>query len=99
MGIFGWSLPPGCGTLPGEEDEPPCEVCGQPPDTCICPECPVCSCMGDPRCYDELEQPPFTRPHGHGMEVNRYQLVARDILDRWLERELAWTELTEPLDP
>ena len=21
MGIFGWSLPPGCGTLPGEEDE------------------------------------------------------------------------------
>lgn len=22
MGIFGWSLPPGCGTLPGEEDEP-----------------------------------------------------------------------------
>ena len=22
MGIFGWSLPPGCGTLPGEEPEP-----------------------------------------------------------------------------
>jgi hypothetical protein len=21
MGIFGWSLPPGCGTLPGEEDD------------------------------------------------------------------------------
>lgn len=20
MGIFGWSLPPGCGTLPGEEE-------------------------------------------------------------------------------
>ena len=22
--IFGWSLPPGCGTLPGEESQPPC---------------------------------------------------------------------------
>ena len=22
--VFGWSLPPGCGTLPGEESQPPC---------------------------------------------------------------------------
>jgi hypothetical protein len=26
MGIFGWSLPPGCGTLPGEEDEQPIDL-------------------------------------------------------------------------
>jgi len=26
--VFGWSLPPGCGTLPGEESQPPsCEEC------------------------------------------------------------------------
>lgn len=30
MGIFGWSLPPGCGTLPGEEPLPPsCEDCSE----------------------------------------------------------------------
>jgi len=31
MGIFGWSLPPGCSTLPGEEPEPVqprCACCG-----------------------------------------------------------------------
>lgn len=32
-GIFGWSLPPGCSTLPGEEPEEPialrCKYCGR----------------------------------------------------------------------
>lgn len=28
MGIFGWSLPPGCSTLPGEEPEPVQPRCG-----------------------------------------------------------------------
>jgi hypothetical protein len=28
MGIFGWGLPAGCGTLPGEENMPDCcETC------------------------------------------------------------------------
>ena len=47
-------LPPGCGTLPGEE-EYPCEICGGNPDSdeCICPECEVCGAAGDPYCYDE----------------------------------------------
>lgn len=31
MGLFGWSLPAGCGTLPGEEDEMP--------DRYTCPKC------------------------------------------------------------
>ena len=42
MTNFGWDLPPGCGTLPGEETLPPCcEECedeGTNPDcmlTCI----------------------------------------------------------------
>ena len=64
MGIFGWSLPPGCGTLPGEE-EYPCEVCGGNPENpdepgkvsetggCICPECPVCGEFGNPDCYTD----------------------------------------------
>lgn len=26
MSLFGWSLPPGCGTLPGEEDEQPVDL-------------------------------------------------------------------------
>lgn len=51
MSIFGWSLPPGCNSLPGEE-EYPCEVCGLFPDYCICPECPECGTQGDPECYE-----------------------------------------------
>lgn len=51
MSTFGWSLPAGCGRLPGEEDEPPCDVCGQFVDDCICPPCPVCGEQGNPDCY------------------------------------------------
>lgn len=54
---FGWSLSPGCSTLPGEEPIPPCEVCGRDPEgsdesACICPECPACQEFGNPKCYD-----------------------------------------------
>lgn len=54
--IFGWSLPPGCRTLPGEEPTPPCEVCGGDPEGdvdngCICPEC-ECGETGNPDCYE-----------------------------------------------
>ena len=51
MSVFGWSLPPGCGTLPGEEDDGPCLVCGKPIDECICAECPECEEQGNPECY------------------------------------------------
>lgn len=30
-----------------------CEVCGYHVDDCICQECLVCGCYGDPRCYEE----------------------------------------------
>jgi hypothetical protein len=55
MGKFGWSYPPGCNSVPGDEPEPPCEVCGQFVDYCICPECPVCGEIGNPACYQEVD--------------------------------------------
>ena len=51
MSKFGYSLPPGCGSLPGEEDDRPCDVCGKFEDDCICPECPNCGDVGNPKCY------------------------------------------------
>ena len=51
-GIFGWSYPPGCGGLPWEDDQP-CEVCGKDVDLCICAECKVFGCQGEPQCYDQ----------------------------------------------
>lgn len=55
MGIFGWSYPPGCNSVPGDEPEGPCEVCGQDIDNCICPVCPMCGVYGDPHCYQEVD--------------------------------------------
>lgn len=43
MGIFGWSYPPGCTSVPGDEPEPPCAICGKQVDSktdpCNCPPC------------------------------------------------------------
>ena len=53
MGIFGWSLPPGVSTLPGDETEY-CAVCGKnAEDECECPECPICHEIGNKECYGE----------------------------------------------
>lgn len=51
MGIFGWSLPPGCSSVPGDEDYP-CEVCGNFESKCICPQCDKCGDVGNPACYE-----------------------------------------------
>jgi len=64
--LFGWSLPPGCSTLPGEEDEGPCDVCKKAVDDCICDECPTCEAQGDPKCFRE-----------HGLRLTREQVVSR----------------------
>lgn len=47
-----WNMPPGCNVsdIPGNEDWR-CEVCGNWTDDCICPECTVCGCYGEPKCY------------------------------------------------
>lgn len=50
--IFGSDYPPGCHSVPGDE-EFPCEVCGNMADVCICPECTVCGEQGNPNCYVE----------------------------------------------
>lgn len=42
MRTFGWSLPPGCGSVPGDEPMPPC-----------CEECPdeiYDNCPGEDKC-------------------------------------------------
>ncbi len=72
-GIFGWSLPPGCGTLPGEEPCPPCAMCGRDPegdDGCICVECPECGEVGAPDCYK-----------AHGMVETDEQRAGRAALE------------------
>jgi hypothetical protein len=82
MGLFGWSLPPGCGNLPGEELEPPCAVCGGLPDSdeCICPECPECGEVGNPECYKPKSE------GGHGMVRTQEQI------DQLAEFEQYWEE-------
>lgn len=50
--IFGWSLPPGCSRLPGEEPEEPCAICHYPVDECTCPNCRVCGEQGNPNCIN-----------------------------------------------
>ena len=53
--MFGWSLPPGCSMrdIDRLSEESPCAVCGNTLDDCICPECPVCTGVGDPKCYEQ----------------------------------------------
>lgn len=53
--MTGWNLPPGCNVsdLPGNGPEPPCEVCGKELEDCICPSCPQCHSVGEPKCYEQ----------------------------------------------
>lgn len=53
MGIFGWSYPPGCSSVPGDEPCPPCALCGKDPEGdgdkgCSCDPCPACIHCGKP---------------------------------------------------
>lgn len=92
---FGWSLPPGAATHPSapwNQDEGPCEVCGQVLDECICPECPVCGGVGDPACYED--NPLYPRPCGpivvelhHGLFRSFAQVGLLAEADRYLAEE------------
>jgi hypothetical protein len=42
---------------PAADVFPACELCGHDASDCICPECPVCSATGDPKCYGEHFRP------------------------------------------
>ena len=50
----GFNMPPGCfpKDIPGYYDRP-CDVCGNMPDDCICPECRWGHGPGDPHCYTD----------------------------------------------
>jgi hypothetical protein len=71
-GIFGWSLPPGVTNRMIDEAygrEEPCEVCGQWPDDCICPECPICGEYGRSGCYGKIPAPGLLAPYESGNEL------------------------------
>ena len=87
--MTGWNMPPGCSRVPGDEPEPPCEVCGRPSEDCICPECPVCGSQGDPGCYEDMPRPtdklrraPRSRPvHApHGLHCTLQQKIGQSRL-------------------
>lgn len=59
-----------------EQEEAPCDVCGNMVDDCICPECPTCKTQGDPHCYAV-----------HGLVRTEEQLAGRKEMDRKLEQE------------
>lgn len=89
-GIFGWSYPPGCSGTPCDDDRP-CEVCGKDVERCLCPECSVCGCQGDPHCYEQ--------EHGHGLvrtaaqveslrlEMDKFETIAHAEADYWAARD------------
>jgi hypothetical protein len=54
----------------GEPPDLPCDVCGAYDDRCVCPECPACGAIGDPRCYVE-----------HGMERTEEQIQSAIVHD------------------
>ena len=81
MGIFGWSLPPGCNSVPGDE-EYPCAICGEFPEKCICPECPECGATGDPVCYTH-----------HGLKRSEEQKFSLESKEReWESDNIAYQE-------
>jgi hypothetical protein len=103
MGIFGWSLPPGCGTLPGEEPDPPCAACGKWIDDCICPECPVCGCQGDPQCYEahgmvrSAEQvESLKQAEAEWAEINRIESEGQEAAMK--DAEAYWNEISSTID-
>ena len=81
MSKFGWSYPAGAANdpfAPYNQEEGPCEVCGQFVDDCLCPECGTCNVHGDPACYTEhgLTRTPeqiesLARAHAHWEEAVR----------------------------
>jgi len=87
MGIFGWSYPPGCHSVPGDEDDGPCLVCGQSEEDCICPECPECGSVGSPECYEK-----------HGMVRTEEQVrLLNEAEARWAADAKAEAEGEEKL--
>jgi hypothetical protein len=79
-------------TLP-TPDDPPCEVCGNFEENCVCPICPVCGEVGNPACY-------LAAPTGHDLALTAEQWLAIARFDAaqakevWqtAERYVEWLE-------
>ena len=72
MTIFGWSLPPGCGTIPREEMMPPC-----------CEECPEdvhTNCPGEDKCEEFQKSVIDESKVGHSMAEDYLEIekIAKD---------------------
>ena len=99
MGIFGWSYPPGCNSVPGDEERG-CEVCWgididpsrsrEGKRACICPECPECGSIGDPNCYKPVAE------GGHGLVLSdeqKNQKAAEEVHQKKMDEDMAkWAE-------
>jgi hypothetical protein len=87
--IFGWSYPPGAANDPNapynQDDDGPCAVCCKCVTDCICPECPVCSETGNPKCYLEEHGLKLTREQA----ISRAECSARIAKQNWQEAEMA----------
>jgi len=87
----GWNMPPGCFSVPGDE-EGVCEVCCKPASACVCPECPICREYGNPKCYDGSYQPPLrlSREQILARQEARIEVARQTLLDE--ERFLDWAK-------
>ena len=62
------------GTLPGEEDEGPCEVCGNYVDDCTCVECLICGSFGRLACYTVDKHLQFTEEQEQAIKQRQKDL-------------------------
>jgi hypothetical protein len=70
----------------------PCQVCGQWPDSCICPECPSCGEQGNPRCYEDCgcgQVHNWTCTHHTMLVRNEAQILGSKLLDEAIAAEVA----------
>ena len=112
--IFGWSLPPGVSHHMIEVaygSQGPCDVCGNLVDSCIRPECPVCTAQGDIRCYDGgysdgvphgLRRSPeqianhLTMERAQAAEQAHWEACAADEAAETNCKATDWTAVTDP---
>lgn len=81
--MFGWSYPPGCNSVPGDEPTPPCSLCGKDAELepekggCSCEPCKVC---GQGGCLTHLDLKDLTsrmERAGYVFEGLRAEMIAR----------------------
>ena len=105
MANFGWWYPAGAANdpnAPWNQQEPPCAVCGQYEDDCICPECPACGSVGDPNCYVDAQEhclmcklvgqdyffdKPHVHPPSHGLMRSDEQIASKAKIEARLAEE------------